>query len=463
LKARAENFSGALALDPSIIVANLTQVAHDIAYREALTSVGGLVLTPSVQNLLRERLGHERAAVFLQWLKDVGQMRGPQVSSHARALARFMRQLRNNVVVGTLGYAADIVFGDVGNLAGAVAFLGPRHWAAGLSDFLAHPFEQHAFALERSGELRARHDALEKDFRVAVATLTRRGNIASRTLDWYKDHAFDFFAWSEAVIGTPAWLGAYRKKLAETGSEKEAIEAADYFVRSKIFPARSPVDMSAVLRDKGFVGSSLLFHGFVNAMHNVNRDVVHDLYVATHGKSGKDAAIAVAKKVPKVAGTLMAFWIGWSVLGELLTGRGPEEDDGEDELERWRNWFVRKLLMAPIAGIPWIAGPLESIILGRRPSVRTAPGFALADRLGRAVFRAIENDEVGLEEIAEIGKALGVGLGIPMRPARAVEYAVGEEGLAEDVDQIDPAGVVEGLIYGDRTNRAATPLTPLTE
>jgi hypothetical protein len=166
--------------------------------------------------------------------------------------------------------------------------------------------------------------------------------------------------------------------------------------------------------------------------------------------------------LPIVSGQLLAFWIGWSVLGELVSGRGPDDSDGDDPEERWALWFLRKLLMGPLYGLPWVGSVVESAVMGKEPSVRLAPGLAIADRLGKAGIRALRNDEAGAKEAVEILKAVGVGAGFPVRPVRAGEYLLGEEG-EEDLGELDVAGVAEGLVYGPREGKGATPLTPLTE
>jgi hypothetical protein len=221
--------------------------------------------------------------------------------------------------------------------------------------------------------------------------------------------------------------------------------------------------MSAALRDKGFVGLSMLFYGFANTMHNVNRDMVHDLYTATYGQTtAASKALSVAKAIPVVSGQLLAFYVGWSVLGELVSGRGPDDSDGDDEEERWATWFLRKLIMGPMYGIPWMGALVESAMMGRPVSVRIAPGLSIVDRLGRAGLRALKNDDAGAKEAVELGKTIGISLGVPVRPVRAAEYLLGDGG-EEDLEQADIPGMVEGVVYGPEGKRGATPLSPLTQ
>jgi hypothetical protein len=65
LKKRAQKYAGAISLSPGAIYGHLSKAVHDVAYREALKSVGSLVLTPDVQEALRSRLGADKAKLFL--------------------------------------------------------------------------------------------------------------------------------------------------------------------------------------------------------------------------------------------------------------------------------------------------------------------------------------------------------------------------------------------------------------
>ena len=76
LKSRVDGFTGVISLEPATILRGISQAAHDIAFREAVKSVGGMLMRPAVRAELGRRLGPERAKQFLQWVKDVGQMRG---------------------------------------------------------------------------------------------------------------------------------------------------------------------------------------------------------------------------------------------------------------------------------------------------------------------------------------------------------------------------------------------------
>jgi GGDEF domain-containing protein len=461
LKARAQQFSDVLALDPGIIGAHLAQVAHDIAYREALQSVGGLVLNFEVQGAFKRYLGQQKAEEFLAWLKDVGQMRGPQIASQARNLTRLMRAARSNAMIATIGYSANVALGDLSLLAMAPVDLTMRHWFPAYTSFLVHPAKLLRFVYERSGELRSRDDLTQRSIKEQVQALTSRGGYARQLLDTFRAHAYTFFEWTEKATATPVWLAAYSQARAEGKSESLAIDFADKFVRDRL-PARSPLDQSAILRDKGFIGSSLMFYGWANMMLNRYGDAAHDLYLAVgHERSRGGKALAFAKALPRVTGKIMALAVTSNVLGELFSGRGPQASDGEDDLERWRNWFVRKTLMGPIGSLPWVGGAFESLVLGKPASVRTSPGFAAVEQAGKALSKAWQDgDASGEQAFWAALKAAGIATGVPVvAPSRAIEYLTSEEGAAQDLDEGSLLGLPSGIIYGKRPDQPLNPIT----
>lgn len=448
LKSRAEQFAGALTLDPTVVQAHLAQVAHDLAFREPLKSIGSLVLDPEVQGALKQRLGDGRARVFLQWLKDIGQMRGAEVASHTAGLNRLVRGLRSNMVIGTLGYAADVALGDLANVLVGATVVKVKHWAAGFGQFVASPFATTRFAEEKSGELRFRHDALTQEMGQQLRKMTTRNPLRRGPLGFLVEHAFTFMEFSDRVTVTPVWVGAYRQALAEGKEEGDAVTFADATVR-KIFPSRSAVDRAAILRDKGFWGLTTLFYGYFNTLYNRSRDIVHELHLAEDG-------VDVARRLPRVGGRLFALYVASAVVAEFLSGRGPEPDDGDDDEERWVQWFLRKLLVAPVQTLPGpVSSLVESGLLHKAPSVRAAPAFAVLEGLGKAAWNALQGEADAEKTFFEVTRSLGLLVGFPTKLLRAARYAV--DAAQGEANADNPADVLSGILYGQRPNQPLNP------
>lgn len=458
LKGRAENFADVIALDLSAVQAHLAQTAHDIAFREAVKSVGSLILDSDIQATLKQRLGDGKAALFLQWVKDAGQMRGAEVLSHARWFNRLLNSGKSRMGPAILGYAVDVVMGDLSNPFVAVAGtdLKAKHMVAGLAEFLRSPLQTLAFVHEKSGELRFRDNSFQTEFASRMRSLNKKGNALSDALDLFTKHAFQVFEWSEKLTTTGVWVGAYRQAIQEGKSEEVAVSFADQVVR-KVVPANSPIDKPELLRSKGAPAVLLMFHGYMNTVYNLKRNAINPVLV----KLGEGDVSGAAKATPQAAAKYLGIAIGVALMSEFFSGKGPEADDGEDENERWATWAKRKLLMDTFQPVPVaseIAETIQKAASGKSSSFRAAPGVAMVGEVIKSGKKAFDGDAEEWDRTMALMKALGFLGGLPTnRPLRAVDYlhdvATGEQSPS------DPFDAASGFLYGTRERKGADPFS----
>lgn len=448
MKSRADHYSGIISLDPSHIYIHLAQVSHDIAYREPLRSAANILLDPEIQAVMKERLGNERSMLWRKWLQDTGRMRGAQLDQSMRSFNEVARALRGNLAQAVLGWSTTVAMGDFGNLSVAATMVKPKHWAMGLAEYLRHPLQADAMVAQLSGEVRQRRDGLQREFRIQMRKLTARGPLQRGPLAWMIDHSFFFFEAMDRITSGPMWLGRYRQALAEGKSESVAIAEADVMLR-KALPSGSAVDQSAIIRDPGYWGISVIFYGYMNKMYQRYRDIVQPILEAENVKG-------VAVALPRVTGRLMALSIAYNVIPELLMGRGPEED------EEWSDWFLRKLLLAPVASLPLpIAPAIESLVLGKRPSIRLAPAFAFFDELARAAYKA-KDDPLAEQAFLGIAKAAGILFGVPLRPF-TVQGKFAWEVLTGERDLEGFGDWLSGVVWGARERQPLNPVTAIQQ
>ncbi len=452
LNKRADRFADVISLDPATIQGHLLKVTHDIAFREPLRSVANLIFDKDIKAAMYQRLGKERADTLVQWLKDVGKMEGAQVDAHAGPVARTIRAFRNNMVIGTLGYAVDNFVGDFTNL--LVAPLGSKlkakHLGAGMYELAKDWGKMRSWAMQNSGELRRRSDNIRIDFDRQIKSMTKSGNVAARALQWYRDHAFWVAEQIDIATSTPIWLGAYRQAEAERpGDHAYAVEFANVVLQQTL-PSSSVVDMSAIQRDKGFIGASVAFYGYMNVLYNLDRRIMNPVFDA-RGMRSKASALR------KAIGPYFAMMVASRVFAEFLIGRGPEPDDEEGGVEGWLQWFMRKLLVGTMSGAPFIGGMVEGLALGREPSGRAAPGFQVWYDAGKAAQKVWREGGDGVKEAFGLLKALGLLSGIPTRPLRPVQAALQKRPQGEQ-----PATSASRAVYGSRKAMPVTPVDLLT-
>lgn len=463
VKARAEAVSdAAIKLDPEVIYRHLAQVAHDVAFRETIKSVGSILLPGRrvaddgsivadnrVAELLAKKLGPEKAGTFMQWLKDVGGASGANVTP----LDPYITGARGAFAHVLLGWKLSTAVGDFANLPAAVAStsLKAKHLLAAQRDCLRAPFESRVKALEASPWLRSMVDTTRQQFDRSMKQMLDKGLPAP--LQWYKDNAFVLMETVSAMTATPVWMGAHRQAIAEGRSHEEAVRFADDIL-SQVFPSHSPVDVAGILRDRGVVGLSTVMYGYLSVAYRAQHRILGPLFT----QEFRDRTMGgKAMTVANVTGRLVGFYIAFSVMGELLMGRGPEEgdedkDDPENKLLRWRNWFMRKLLVAPASTLPFadLAKAIEAKMTGKKKSsARAAPLNTLFEMISDQASMALDGDQPALKRAGAGLTLMLEGLGLPVSPLN-VQGKFLVDVLMGDVEPEGPLDVASGLVYGDR-------------
>jgi hypothetical protein len=437
-KKRATKYEDVISLNPSTIQSHIVRVTHDIAFREVIRSHARIFLDPRIKQVLKQKLGAERAKMFEPWLRDIGRLEASQIDDHGDLPARFLRALKSNLPVAVLGHAVDNYLGDTtGWLTVAIGSgLNKSHYGDGLADYTLHPFESRKMALEKSGELRSRSDETQGDLSRRLKSISK-GRI-KRGEAFIRQHAFFFAEQLEKAIVTPIWIGAYKQGLAENRGEKGAIEFADGLVR-KSFPAKNVVDRSAIQRDKGFFGSMFAFVGYANWAYNQHRRVWHPVFEAQGLKDKASSAVSAM-----LSHAALMLIIG--PFAELLVGHGPEDGDGKDDLERWLRWSMRKLLVAHLMPLPLVGGLAEKALGASKVSVRSAPALAVVEAIEKAANRISDADDA-MDVVLGLLQAYGYAKGLPtVRPTRIMDYLT--EG---DYDNV--GGLPSGVLYGERKNQ----------
>ncbi|MFT3708043.1 MAG: hypothetical protein QM817_10340 [Archangium sp.] len=440
-KQRADQVSAVISLEPNTIYRHFAQVAHDLAFRPVVKSVGSLLLEPEIELELKQRLGEGRAAEFKLWAQDVGSMRGvaPNVALDAISTA-----LRRNLAPAALGYSVPTALSDFANPLAAVAStdLKLKYLAAGTREYMKAPLESRAAALAKSGELRFMQETLTRDFARQVRSLTDSQHAVMRGGRALRDNAFIFMEAVQVVTSTPVWLGAYQQGLeaarakgltSDEAIQSHAVSFADDVLR-QTWPNHSPVDSSRLLRDRGYWGMTAVFFGYLNVAFR--------------------SQVRLFEK--KRIGALVGFWIAYSALGELFAGRGPDDGDRDDEEPdrkelQWRNWFMRKLLAGPFGSVPVLADAYagaEAILGGHRPNPRLTPVAGAIDGLARNAPRALDGDAEAAERVEAGYRALAPFVGAPTRPIGQAKYV--HDWLTGELEPQSPIDVLGGAVYGQR-------------
>ena len=425
LKSRVEDFSDVLSLSPSNITRHFALVLHDVAFREAVQSVGGLLSKDAVRQVMRERVGDGRAKQLLQWVGDVAQMRGIEGFDKSGGLARLAMWMRGNFVTSVLGYKVPNALEDfTTNLTSSfnASDLKPQHLVAGLAEFYATGKNSYQMALGKSGELRARRKQVQRELAKGVKDLTASGvgkMLSTGPVGWYKEHAFAFQEFTEYATATPIWIGAYRQALGEEKSEADAIAFADAIVR-QVVVSHNPVDLSALMRDKGPIGYLTMFFGAFNHFYNQFRTLGHDFAEA-------DTLKTRAAK----AGKMMGLATGIFLIGSLVRGKGPDKDE-----EEWE-WALRKVFLdglmqtVPLVNVAGKAG--DRALTKKQLPARDNSLFGLTERMGESVLKLAKDDTTDAARMKAFLDLVGPLTGLPTAGPTQIYDALMEWVLGPDL------------------------------
>lgn len=445
LKSRVKNWAEVVSLEPGHFKRGILQVTHDVAFREAIRQSASLLLDPKIQMKMKEKLGVERTESFVDWLRSLGN-NGVSTDQPSPPL---LTKLRSNMMIGVMGWRVRTAFGDFANGFAALPKIGQRFWLDGYKQYFLQGKDSRKEWVDRAAKystwLTTAKNTLDTDFANVTGKMTRSTKPWSRAGHAFIDSAWWSFEQTFKLTAYPMWIGSVQKHLAEGMDMQAAAYAADDFC-VKYFPAHTNVEKSGIQRDRGKLGFAMIFFGYMNSVYQVDADAAQEIQKIWMDNDGfGQKTWNTAKALPAVAGHLLAFWFASMVLGELLTGRGPEQDE-KDSVEGWLTWAMRKELQGIFGVIPFLGRTIESMMAGRPTGgARGTPGIeGLNDFLKLLQSDALwSGDE---HAFIRLLRTAGMVRGIPIAPLDQVEYVLDD--LTKDIEQGDVFGLLSGAFYG---------------
>lgn len=441
-KQRAENLKAAVRLDyEDVLSSHLAKVIKDISHREAIYSLNKLLKDEEIKGVMIDRLGETRYREFNKWMQVLVTDRADTLHS-GNVFSKAIMRFRTNMAIVTMGWKVTTMMAQFAGFTPAMDLVKPRFLTQALIDYNKFgPWSTHRetleqFVYERSGEMKFRTDNLDRDVRDNLRKL--RG--ANGPIATIQKSAFFLTAMADRQVTIPTWLGAYRQALAEGLNEEAAIRAGDRAVRLSQGAAGTK-DLAAVQRDNELMKLLTMYYTPFSVLYARMRDVV--------------ATTRRVKDMPRAIARMLALVIMPAVLGELLAGRGPEED--EDDI--W--WAIRKMLLYPFASIPILkegAGVVEASMINLtgegemkyQPSWRLSPVAGSIEQIGRT-FMKTSDVVAGNQEFNDVAWDLldtsGYILGLPTRQIRiSGEYTI--DVLNDERNPESPQQFMYEVLYG---------------
>ena len=389
-KARTEGFAAPLLLDfEQVVTQHLAKVVKDLTHREAIVAANKILTNPEIRNVLQETLGTAYEKQMLPWLRSVVNDRNGGSTQGLTDFSRWMMTARANVVAATMGFKATTAIMQITGLSQSLDLVKPKYLGQALLEFLRHPVALTNQVRELSGEMRHRSNTLDRDIRDQLRNLTGQNSTWAQA----QKFAFHGIALADAFVSVPTWMGAYRQALAANPDEQAARLEADRAVRLTQ-GAGGQKDLAAVSRNNELAKTMTMFYSYFSALYSRMRDMGHDV------QSIKDMPRFLAR-------TLFTVMIP-AVMGDLIVGRGPSDDDDDKAL-----WAIRKVLLYPLMSVPLlrdIAASLDSGFDYKFSPI--AAGFEKLAKTLTALPKVVEGDmewpDFALKAADTIGYVFGV-------------------------------------------------------
>ena len=345
-------------LDLSVLTNHIANVVHDLTHREALVYVDKLASDPSVRGAVEQTMGREAYRQIRPWLANIASDRTDpsdrleHVLGYARAGATIanMGLKLTTAIVQPLGYLQSVeVIGE--------------KWAwRGLSQFFAAPRQMKQridFVLERSTMMRERQKTFDRDVRDQLRKI-KKGRLYE-----VQQSFFALIGLLDMAVSVPTWLGAYERGLHDFhGDEQKAVDYADRSVRVSQ-SAGGAKDLAQIQQGSNYRRIFVMFYSYFSVLHNLLRSRLRQ----TRG----------VRDIPRLATSFIYLIALPSVLAELITSRGPED---EEDYPLWLAQTIAGIPLATIVGVRDLANYVLRPEYGYGPS----PAFDAVESAGSALL-----------------------------------------------------------------------------
>lgn len=401
-KTRLEDFAAPLLLDfEQVLTSHLSKVIKDISHREAIIGLTKILKAPDIKAAMIDKLGEASYTLLTTWEQTLISDRADTLHQPLELHNALFRGLRTHTAIVTMGWKISTAMSQFAGFGPSLDLVKPKYMTAALRDFVRHPGDTLALVAEKSGEMRHRQNTLDRD--VKDALLKTRG--AHGIYVGVQRSAFYFTAMADRTVSVPTWLGGYRQALAEGMSEEDAVRYGDRAVRLSQ-GAGGAKDLAAVQRNSELMKLLTMYYTPFSVLYARLRDVGHTT------RSPRD--------LPRLVARSLALVILPAVLGELLAGRGP--DDDEDKVM----WAARKSLLYPSASMPvirdlvnWQVEPALAKASGGslhfQPGYKLSPVVQAVEKIGTLPGKVIDGwtgdrpwDDVAWDSLETSGYIFGL-------------------------------------------------------
>lgn len=368
---RMKELKKAVRTDLGVLTGHIDTVLLDLTHRKPVMDTLKLISDPEIANAIKGAAGVEvyrEINPWLQWVAGSYKMHNPAVKFEA-----LWRHLRMGLSIVGIGFRFSTALVNLTGIFPALVELrNPTLIMRHAAEIAANPPKARAFITERSAFMRDRHITFDRE---------ASEQIRKPLMPW-ASAAYILIAKVDMMVTTVTWISAYHQGMARFGNnEQAAIDYADSVVRTTQSSSR-PADLSRIQRHNELMKLITTFYSYFNMIFNRT-----DLAVRKLGKG----------QVFEFVGDMVALWMLPAIIGKMLVGQGPDED----EEETWAGWAAKETFLYGIATIPVMRDLAAATVGGYKYNAFPAgeAGNQLVETI--KVGMAIWNDEAEAGDIVK--------------------------------------------------------------
>lgn len=393
-----------LMLSFNVLNRHISDVVHNICFRESLRDVNRIIKSPEVSQAIQERFGIDQARALEQWVRDCW---APDVAKKD-VFASSMEFFRHKQTAAALGYRMVTAALNALNIYPMTDYLGATRTMEALGKFYSDPKANWDFALERSIFLRERAETMDRD---AGEVLRKEfvggyGKVADTLIrgeQALERHAFDALAVTDLMLACPLWTAEYQRVYQERTAElkgkmdadawsrieMEAVAAGDKAVRT-VFGSGEMKDLSPVQKGGEMTKAVTMFYSYFNVVFNA-------LY-SGYGEGRREAMRTGSTFNVAPLAKKMLYWIVLTGVteGVLRSAIDAITGNGGDEPEDWMKAMFKGVSDNIAGTIPvfrdiW-SGVIDKLMGERYYGARPLPVYTVYDNVMK-LSNTISNDK----------------------------------------------------------------------
>lgn len=449
-KTRVEAYAAPLMMDLNLIPAHIDWAMRFIHIEPAIKDVSKILLNREFQSRLNEFDQTAMSDMLVPWLQRTGQQKVsmPSQGQAGRMLDTVSKFLRRNS-----GMA--IMFGNVLNTAQQFTGVLPatikvkqRFLRNALWALTRSPAKTAEMINEKSKFMQTRSGNQLLDVQKDINDLLLNPSKYERFTDFTQKHAYFMQGFTQGVVDSVVWVGAYDQAVENGLDEKEAVREADSAVRltQGSFDAS---DVSRYSTGSPFQRLFTMFFDYFNMLGNL----MGTEYATTMREMG----------LKKGAGRMLYVYVfafmGTAVISEAIMKLGGgklDEDDDDEYMDDFISMFFGsqfRTLTAMLPGGSAVTNYVSNKFSDKRvfdDRISLSPSIKMIEQTVNApfsIYEAIANDGSEKKAVRDVLTAVSLLSGIPVAPlARPIGYQIDvNEGNASPSGPID---YTRGLVTG---------------